>query len=278
MNANTKVVIESPVFNTAEEYIQRGFDVLRNQGVKQIKVNQTPLEGVYILEGVNPEGKDCIVLIAPDEKVKEEVIKLNESRKKSESEKTCKIEKKIEIDSTDKKEDINIKMTTANSNTTIINGLTYNISTRMGECGARGKDKKTLYFPFFLMGACGDDQAVISWNGVRERLVAPKKMNAKWFGLIATKLKQNPMFDYDWYSFSSNILEPNREHIKTELGISEEKVDRLLQDGGVFLNNYFVKSFAEEEGEDYDEDYKEGVNIGYYPNFANFLKYDNLEY
>lgn len=169
----------------------------------------------------------------------------------------------------------------ANSNTTIINGLTYNISTRIGECGARGKDKKTLYFPFFLMGACGDDECVISWNGVRERLVAPKKMNAKWFEMIAHKLKQNPMLDFDWFSFSKNILEPNQEHIKTELGISDEKVDRLLQDGGVFLNNFYVKSFAEEEGEMEDEDMEdgvEGVDFGYYPNFANFLKYDNLEY
>ena len=159
--------------------------------------------------------------------------------------------------------------------TTIINGLTYNISTRIGECGARGGDKKTLYFPFFLMGTCGDNDGVISWDGVRERLVAPKKMNAKWFELVARKLKQNPMFDFDWFSFSENILEPNREHIKTELAISDEKVDRLLSDGGVFLNNFYVKSFAEEDS---DDENVEGVDIGYYPNFANFLKYDNLEY
>lgn len=159
--------------------------------------------------------------------------------------------------------------------TTTINGLTYNISTRIGECGANKTDKKTLYFPFFLMGTCGDNEGVISWNGARERLVAPKKMNAKWFELVSTKLKQNPMFDWDWESFTKNILAPNREHIKTELAISDEKVDRLLQDGYVFLN-HFNGSF-EEEGEDM-EDCVEGKDIGYYPNFANFLKYDNLEY
>lgn len=158
--------------------------------------------------------------------------------------------------------------------TRIINGLTYIISTRIGECGANEKGK-TLYFPFFLMGTCGDDEGVISWNGVRERLVAPKKMNAKWFNLLANKLKQNPMFDFDWISFSKNILEPNREHIKTELGINDEKVDRLLEDGYVFINS-FNGSFAE-EGEDIG-DSVEGVDMGYYPNFANFLKYDNLEY
>jgi hypothetical protein len=159
--------------------------------------------------------------------------------------------------------------------TTTIHGLTYNINTRIGECGARPKNNKTLYFPFFLMGACGHDDAVISWNGVREHLIAPKKMNAKWFELIANKLKKNPTFDWDWESFSRNILTPNRVHIKTELGISDEKVDRLLEDGMVFLNN-FTGSF-EEEGEDMT-DCVEGVDIGYFPNFANFLKYDNLEY
>ena len=151
-----------------------------------------------------------------------------------------------------------------------INGLTYTIRTRIGESGA-DEDNKTLYFPFYLMGACGDDEAVISWNGVRERLVAPKKMNYKWFELIANKLKQNPHYDYDWYSFSKNILKPNREHIKTELGINDEKVDRLLEDGMVFLNN-FHGSF---ETDGYEV---EGVNIGYYPNFKNFLEHDNLEY
>jgi hypothetical protein len=161
------------------------------------------------------------------------------------------------------------------SGTKTINGLTYNTRTRIGECGA-DEDKKTLYFPFYLMGGCGHDDAVISWNGVRERLVAPKKMNYKWFELIATKLKQNPVYDWDWYSFSKNILTPNREHIKTELGINDEKVDRLLKDGYVFLNN-FHGSFET------DDDYKmngevEGVDIGYYPNFKNFLEHDNLEY
>ena len=159
--------------------------------------------------------------------------------------------------------------------TTTIHGLTYNISTRMGECGANTSNKKTLYFPFFIMGACGHDDCVISWNGVRERVIAPKKMNYAWFELLARKLKENPMFDWDWCSFSTNILEPNREHIKTELGISDDKVDLLLRDGYVFLN-HFNGSFAE-EGED-TENFVEGEDIGYYPNFANFLKYDNLEY
>ena len=158
-------------------------------------------------------------------------------------------------------------------NNKTIYGLTYNISNRIGECGAKEGENKLLYFPFFLMGTCGDDNGVISWNYSRERLIAPKKMNYAWFAILAKKLEENPMFDWDWFSFSRNILEPNREHIKTELGISEEKVELLLTDGFVFLNN-FNKSYDEEDV----EDCVEGVDIGYYPNFKNFLKYDNLEY
>jgi len=161
------------------------------------------------------------------------------------------------------------------SSTKTINGLSYIISTRLGECGA-SNNSKTLYFPFFLMGTCGDDEGVISWDGRRERIVAPKKMNYAWFELLSRKLKANPMFDWDWASFSKNILEPNREHIKGELSISDEKVDMLLEDGYVFLNN-FNGSFKEDGDEDY-EDCVEGVDMGYYPNFKNFLAHDNLEY
>ena len=121
------------------------------------------------------------------------------------------------------------------SGITTIKGLNYKTITRIGECGAKN-DK--LYFPFFLMGACGDDRAVISWNGEREILVPPKEMNYNWFKLLSIKLKNNPMFDWDWCSFSKNILEPNREHLKVTLNIDDEKVDRLLTDGYVFLNNF----------------------------------------
>ena len=162
-------------------------------------------------------------------------------------------------------------MENTQENTQIINGLTFIKSTRIGECGATG-DKKRIYFPFFLMGGCGEDSLVYSWNGERERLVVPKKMDYKWFSIIYEKLRQNPMLDWDWFSFSKNILRPNREHLKQSLGINDEKVDLFLEDGYVFINN-FNGSF-EEDGYDYEE----GDGIGYYPNFKNFLQYDNLEY
>lgn len=153
---------------------------------------------------------------------------------------------------------------------TQINGLTYINTTREGECGSNQGYKK-LYFPFFLMGTCGDDEGVISWNNKRERLNAPKKMDYAWFKSVATKLKENPQFDWDWYSFCNNILKPNREHIKTELGIDDKKMDRFLRDGDVFLNNF------DKTGEDDDEDEGDGL----FPNFKNFLEcrdLNDLEY
>ena len=158
--------------------------------------------------------------------------------------------------------------------TTTINGLTYNFSTRIGECGVNKRNNDMLYFPFFLLGTCGDDRGVISRNGVRgvrEYIVAPNKMNYDWFAIIAKRLKENHHFDWDWDSFQRNILEPNREHIKEELGISDEKMDTFMRDGNVFINN-FNNTWEDLDGR------VEGKDIGYYPNFKNFLEHDRLEY
>jgi hypothetical protein len=154
-----------------------------------------------------------------------------------------------------------------------INGLTFYRTSRKGECGANRVLSTThLYCPLFLMGTCGDDAGVIPWNGTRELIKAPKKMNYEWFKLVADRLKEHPCFDWDWASFRNNILYPNREHIKNELGISEVKLKRFLEDGMVFINN-FNKDWAD-EGEgcgDFDTS-----KLGLYPNFKNFLECNDL--
>jgi len=142
----------------------------------------------------------------------------------------------------------------------------------IGKCGVLQKAKK-IYFPFFLMGAPGRKDAVISWNEKRDLFHIPKKMNYKWFKLIAKRLKENPFFDYDWESFSKNILRPNKEHLKKVLKIDEDRVNLLLSDGFVFLNN-FDKNW-DDDGEDIKEMEAQGYN---YPNFKNFLNRDYLEY
>ena len=157
--------------------------------------------------------------------------------------------------------------------------LTFIISDDMGKCGLKNHNKKQIYFPFFMMGCCGDARGVISWNGEREILQVPKKMDYKWFKILAEKLRENPYFDWDWESFSKNILAPNREHLKIVLKLDDEAVDMLLEDGYVFINNFDGK--PEDDGEDSTEWEKmrlKGEN-GYYPNFKNFLEHPNeLEY
>ena len=158
-----------------------------------------------------------------------------------------------------------------------IPALTFlgNSKKNMGECSI--VDKKRIYFPFFLMGCCGDPQAVISWDRKREILPVPKKMDYKWFQLIANKLKANPYYDWDWCSFAKNILRPNREHLKVVLNLDDKGVDRLLMDGYVFLNHFDDQ--PEDEGYPEWEEMRKRGEVGYWCNFKNFLEHpDNLEY
>ena len=150
-------------------------------------------------------------------------------------------------------------------------------SKNMGECSI--VDKKRIYFPFFLMGCCGDPQAVISWDRKREILPVPKKMDYKWFKLIANKLKANPCYDWDWCSFTKNILRPNREHLKVVLNLDDKGVDIFLDDGYVFLDQFDAQ--PEDEGEDPKEweEMRLKGEVGYWCNFKNFLEHpDDLEY
>ena len=68
-------------------------------------------------------------------------------------------------------------------------------TTRIGQCGASGKGKKQkLYFPFFLLGTCGQDEGVLSYEYYNPYLPMPKKMDREWFGTIAENLAKYPLF------------------------------------------------------------------------------------
>jgi hypothetical protein len=145
-----------------------------------------------------------------------------------------------------------------------------------GKCGSfKNQTKKNEFmFPLFHMGCCGQADAVIC--RLKKKC---DKLDYEFFKEIAEMLKQTWYLDYDWYSFSKNILEPNREHLKMALKISDEAVDEFLLAGGVFLNNFDKQ--PSDEGED-DEEWEkmrlEG-KVGYFPNFKNFLEHPNeLEY
>ena len=112
--------------------------------------------------------------------------------------------------------------------------------THRGECGVIGNK---LYFPFFMMGCCGDANAVVK---VQE-LKAPKKINKEFFQKIATLLKLIPFMDWDWSSFRRNILTPNREHIQQEMGLDEFFTNRVMNDLVVVLNRWDKMSDEEEQ-------------------------------
>ena len=165
-------------------------------------------------------------------------------------------------------------------NMTEIPKLTFNNRPKnIGCCGL--KNKKQIYFPFFLMGCCGDEKGVISWNGEREILSVPKKMDYKWFKKVADKLKgANRFYDWDWESFSKNILRPNKEHLKMVLKLNDDDVETFLRDGYVFINHF--EDTPEDDGDYTTEEWEEARlkgEVGYFCNFKNFLEHPNgVEY
>ena len=75
-------------------------------------------------------------------------------------------------------------------------------------------------------------------------------------------------FDWDWESFKRNILMPNKERIKQVNNFDDDRVDRLLEDGSVFINNCDGSFKDGEYGDDAEEAYKNG-QIGAYPSLKN---------
>jgi hypothetical protein len=148
-------------------------------------------------------------------------------------------------------------------------------STSMGKCG---KMNNRLYFPFFLMGCCGEDRAVT--KQVTKPL--PKRLDRDWFGSIARLLKDNPYHDWDASSFRENILEPNKERIRIDCDIKSDKIlDRVIEDCDVLLNCFYDTDaqWREEcsigEGESFG---KEGDEVGFPPSEKYFFTKENVEY
>ena len=122
--------------------------------------------------------------------------------------------------------------------TTTLPKIIINESEHMGSCGRMSK--AYFHFPMFLMGACGDENAVIAYGRANPKMKRPKKMDKEWFGKVALHIKKHPFYDWDWSSFRKNILLPNKEHIRIACEIKDEEIlERLMEDGYVFLNNYY---------------------------------------
>ena len=153
--------------------------------------------------------------------------------------------------------------------TTTLPKITILEGKHIGKCGKLSK--AYFHFPMFLMGCCGDEDAVISYSLAKPKMKIPKKMDKEWFGKIALHIKKYPYFDWDWYSFQQNILLPNKEHIRIACEIKDDEIlERLMEDGYVFLNNYY--NFPDKEW------FADGKDIGFPPNQKYFLTEKRLEY
>jgi len=155
--------------------------------------------------------------------------------------------------------------------------LTFLEGENNGKCGSFKKQtkKNEFIFPFFLMGCCGQPQGVL----MREKIKCDK-LDYDFFKQIAEMLKEKPMFDWDWDSFSKNIIRPNKEHLKIVLNIDDEAAVRFIQDGYVFINNFDKQPADDGHGtnEEWEEMRLKG-DVGYFCNFQNFLEHPNeLEY
>ena len=67
--------------------------------------------------------------------------------------------------------------------------------------------------------------------------------------------------------------------MKIVLKLDDDSVDLIVEDGFVFLNNFDGKPEDDEEDSAEWEEMRLKGEIGYYPNFKNFLEHPNdLEY
>jgi len=117
--------------------------------------------------------------------------------------------------------------------------LKFNPPAHIGEVGVKNG---LIAFPLFLMGCCGDKDAV------KHILVinTPQKINKSFFGTIAQNIKAFPFLDWDWHSFQKNILAPNKEHIRIEMGLDDFFLKRVMGDAYVVLNNWDKHSEEDE--------------------------------
>ena len=120
-----------------------------------------------------------------------------------------------------------------------------------GKCGMwRLPQGEKIQIPFVRMGCCGEASMVVT----TEYLPIPKVINKEWLGQVAGIIKKFPMFDWDWASFSRNIISPNIDAIAYEMRLSEFFKDRVKGSLYVVLNNW--------DGRYEEEDEQEAIEAG----------------
>ena len=146
------------------------------------------------------------------------------------------------------------------------------------ECGTMcDKTEWFLNLPLFRMGCPGDEHEVINLPECRQSI--PQEMNYNWFASIGKLLKSEPFcfYQFCWYSFRKNCLEPNRNYFKQEFGWDDHKVETFLEDGIVFLT---ARDEYEEEYEEGEEEYleEEGRKLPTLKNFWEAVRNEQGHY
>ena len=128
--------------------------------------------------------------------------------------------------------------------------LSFNKSTRRGECGLNEEGTHIL-FPLFLLGSLDEsgmrDVDVIEVIQFPKPTIMDKRFFQQMSYFVGRTCKDervgtiaNPKWlaDWDWYSFQRNIIEPNRNHIQMIMELSDTLTDRVVDSADYVINDW----------------------------------------
>jgi hypothetical protein len=138
--------------------------------------------------------------------------------------------------------------------------LHFRESTRKGECGLSG-DGTHIHFPLFLLGTA-DETGCLDEDVIEiAKIPVPKVMNKSFFKKMAQLVgfackDPNRSVDgvhwtceWDWYSFRDNVLEPNKDHIQSVMGLSDELTERVVHSSDFIINDWDGQDNPDERDE-----------------------------
>ena len=190
--------------------------------------------------------------------------------------------KVIKVKSTVVSIDNGTETTTYDGETTVKYRMRINPVNTLWECGRMkmsvggGRMGWVLRLPLFRMGCPGDEHALINLPECSQPL--SPEMTYDWFVSLGELLNSEPFcyFDFSWFQFRKNCLEPNKNYFKQEFGWDDHKVDKFLEDGMVFITS---RTEYEEGEKEYLE--MEGTKLPTLKNFWDAERVGNgygLEY
>lgn len=87
------------------------------------------------------------------------------------------------------------------------------------------------------MGHAGHESGVVSVA----HLTVPPAIDMSFFEKVAEVVSVFPFYDWDTGSFLKNIVIPNLKQIQSAMELDDDKMDILIQDFHVLINNWYSK-------------------------------------